>query len=241
MTDQALDGLLRQVLLGANSQEHSDMMELLPEHDFSPDFERKMKKLIRRADHPIRHRVAQAAACFLLAALLSGCTVLAISPEARAAFVGWMRETYETWFVYRYAGEDQELPKDTVFQITWLPEGFVEVEHSASEDQIFTLYQDGNSNSITYMYARSMASANLYIEEDEVEAQTVQIGHIRADLYLDQKLGEANALVWHDGGALFLLHGNCSGEELIKIAESVEAVQYISENYEPCDATYKPS
>ena len=57
---------------------------------FSSAFERKMKKLIRRADHPIRYRIAQAAACLLLAALLSGCTVLAVSPEARAAFVGWV-------------------------------------------------------------------------------------------------------------------------------------------------------
>lgn len=32
---------------------------------FSSAFERKMKKLIRRADHPIRYRVAQAAACLL--------------------------------------------------------------------------------------------------------------------------------------------------------------------------------
>lgn len=51
--------------------------EILSEDEaltFSPAFERKMKKLIRRADHPIRYRIAQAAACLLLAVLLSGCT-----------------------------------------------------------------------------------------------------------------------------------------------------------------------
>ncbi len=32
---------------------------------FSPAFERKMKKLIRRADHPIRYRFAQVVACLL--------------------------------------------------------------------------------------------------------------------------------------------------------------------------------
>ena len=40
--------------------------EILSEDEaltFSPAFERKMKKLIRRADHPIRYRIAQAAAC----------------------------------------------------------------------------------------------------------------------------------------------------------------------------------
>ena len=202
--------------------------EMLSEDEaltFSAAFERKMKKLIRRADHPIRYRIAQAAACLLLAALLSGCTALAISPEVRAAFVGWVRETYEIWFVYKYEGEVQELPKDTDFQITWLPEGFVEVEHSASENQSHTLYLEGNYNFISFIYTRSMESATLFIEESKVEAQTVQIGNLYADLYLGQRLGGANTLVWYDRGALFGLRGNCSGEELIKIAESVEAVQ----------------
>ena len=56
--------------------------EILSEDEaltFSPAFERKMKKLIRRADHPIRYRIAQAAACLLLAALLSGCLTSMLS------------------------------------------------------------------------------------------------------------------------------------------------------------------
>ena len=103
--------------------------EILSEDEaltFSPAFERKMKKLIRRADHPVWYRIAQAAACLLLAALLSGCTVLAVSPEARAAFAGWVREVYETWFVYRYTGEEQPTSENTVYAPTWVPEGYEE-------------------------------------------------------------------------------------------------------------------
>ena len=188
---------------------------------FSPAFEKKMKKLIRRANHPIRYRVIRAAACVLLAALLSGCTVLASSPEARAAFVGWVREVYETWYIYKYEGADRQLPKDVVFQPTWIPDGFVEVSQSASEDQICIIYKDDNFNSIMFVYTRNMESANLYIQWDEVDAQTVRIGDLNADLYLDQNIGGANALVWRTADALFTLHGNCSGDELIKIAESV--------------------
>lgn len=91
---------------------------------FSSAFERKMKRLIRRADHPIRYRIAQIAACLLLAALLSGCTVLAVSPEARAAFVGWVREVSEGWFVYHYTGEDQTAPENVVYCPTWVPDGY---------------------------------------------------------------------------------------------------------------------
>lgn len=210
----------------AARQAEKNLLASLPEPEdceatFSPKFKRKMRMLVRRTDHPIRYWVQKAVACILLVILFGGGCVLALSAEARAAFVGWVREVYETWFVYKYEGENQELPKDTVFQITWLPEGFVEVTHSASEDQVCAFYQDGNSNSITFIYIRNMESANLYIEEGEVEVQTVQIGNLYADLYLDQRSGGANALVWNDRGALFSLYGNCSGDDLIKIAENV--------------------
>ena len=105
MTDQALDDLFRQVLLDAVLQEESDLMKELPDHDFSPDFNRKMKKKLHRADHPIRYRVLQTAACFFVAIVLLGGSVLTFSAEARDAFMSWVREMYETWFVYRYTGE----------------------------------------------------------------------------------------------------------------------------------------
>lgn len=210
----------------AARQAEKNLLASLPEPEdceatFSPEFERKMKKLVRRTDHPIRYWAQKAVACILLTILIGGGSVLAFSTEARAAFVGWIREVYETWFIYKYEGEDQEFPKDTEFQIMWLPDGFVEVTRSASDDQICTFFQDENSNSIMFLYTRSMESANLYIEESGVEAQTVRIGHLYADLYLDQRSDGANALVWSDRGVLFSLYGNCSGDDLIKIAENV--------------------
>lgn len=207
-------------------QAEENLLASLPEPEdceatFSPEYMRKMKKLAQRTDYPIRYWVQKAVACILLIILLGGGSVLALSTEARAAFVGWVREVYETWFVYKYEGEDQELLKDTVFQITWLPEGFVEVTHSASEDEVCTIYEDEHSDLIMFIYTRNMESLNLYVEEVGVDTQTVQIGHVYADLYLDQQPGGTNTLVWSDRGVLFWLYGNCTGDVLIKIAENI--------------------
>lgn len=54
---------------------------------FSAAFERGMKKLIRRANHPIRHRMLKSAACFLLAVLLGSGILLTFSIEARSTIV----------------------------------------------------------------------------------------------------------------------------------------------------------
>ena len=114
MTDQALDDLARRLLLDAARQEYAALVAEAPEHSFSPAFERKMKKLIRRTDHPVRHRLAQAVACLLLAALLSGCSLLAFSPTARNALAGWVREVFSTWSIYRHSGEAQPALEDAV-------------------------------------------------------------------------------------------------------------------------------
>ena len=238
MTDRALDDLARRVLLDVCGQEYGDAIEELPEHDFSPAFEKKMKKLIRRADHPIRYRVAQAAACILLAALLSGCTVLAISPEARNAFVGWVREIYDTYFVYRYYGETQALPEDVIYRPSWLPNGYQIISEDIG-NQIYIIYENEDGEPALFAYTRASESFTLNIDRDGREiSQRVFIGDISADLYIDQDEGENNVLIWTDEhkGLVFYISAQLDCDELIKIAESVEAQEIPKPQ-----ATYRPT
>ena len=192
---------------------------------FSATFERRMKKLIRRADHPIRYRVTQAVACLLLAALLSGCTVLAISPEARGAFVGWVREVSEGWFVYHYTGETQDSPKDVVYCPAWVPDGYKLITEPEVGPQQTAIYENPEGDQINFICIINTESAALYIEDKGDQSLDVYVGNILANLYLDPHEGNPNALVWEDGdkGFFFWIHAPLTGEELIKIAESVEA------------------
>ena len=80
------------------------LLTIVPEdgepHTFSKRFERKMRKLIRRTNHPIRYQVMRtAAAVVLVIATLFG-TVMAVSPEARAAVIGWVKSAFHEFFEY---------------------------------------------------------------------------------------------------------------------------------------------
>ena len=113
MTEQALDQLARRVILDVARLEYGVLMKEAPEHIFSPGFERRMKKLLRRGKHPVWYKALHAAACVLLALLLSGCAVLAVSPAAREVFLGWVREFrtlegFPPYYIYTYAGEEAE-------------------------------------------------------------------------------------------------------------------------------------
>ena len=198
------------------------------EATFSPKFERKMKKLIRRTDHPIRYRIMKAVACFLLVVLIGGGGVLALNAEARAAFVGWVRDiyedAYETWFVYRHVGEGDVIQEDISYRPTWIPAGYVEQAVIDFSEQTYVEYKNNSGSLITFGYSSNTESANAYVKQDGIETYNVSVGDIPADLYVDSTKGEASVLIWTDSqtNTILWIIAPLDNNELIKIAESVE-------------------
>lgn len=74
------------------------------QHEFSLQFKKKIKKLKRKADHPVFYHAARRIASIVLAILIAGGVWITVDAEARAAFVGWVKEIYGTYFVYHFEG-----------------------------------------------------------------------------------------------------------------------------------------
>lgn len=235
MTDEALDNLARQALLDAIHQEYGSLMAEMPEHNFLPEFEKKMRRMIRRANHPIRFRMIQTAACLLLAILLTGCTVLAVSPEARAAFAGWIKELQQEWFSYRYAGEVDSSPRNTVYFPAWLPEGYREVEAPEPGTFVRALYQNESGGLLSFAYQVGLEKTAFHVEWENTNIQPVTVSGKKADFYQNTPDG-ANVLVWTDEaqGIVFWLAAQLTEEELIQAAESLQ-------ESEPLDWVYRPT
>lgn len=234
MTDRALDELARRVLLDTARQEYSGFMKEPPEHDFSPAFEKKMKKLLHRAKHPGWHQFLQAAACLLLVVLLTGCAVLAVSPELREAFTGWVREVYESYFVYRYNGPEGEVREDTEYLIpngyrpTWTPDGWQKSEVSEDKATTYVFYENAEGASMVFICTKDPKASTVYLDKgNDVDVQEVQVQDGKADLYMDRREGYSNVIVWknEETGILLLINGPLTEAELVRMAESVKPVQ----------------
>ena len=223
MTDQALDKLARRLMLDAARLEYGGILEERPEHAFSSAFERRMKKLLRRSRHPVLYQALCAAACLLLALLLSGCAVLAVSPEVREAFEGWVRSVYYDTLVYTYTGSQGESPKNMLYRPLWLPEGYEVYDESPNLSLPMASYRNEAEEDITLITYGSVESMSLNIvrDEDVVEKQVLVAGK-KADLYLDSD-GGSNFLIWTDDGKhlIFVLMGHFTEKEALRIAESV--------------------
>ena len=62
-------------------------------HTFSKAFEKRMKKIIKRADHPVRHHIMRVAAILVITITVLFGALLAASPEVRAGTLDWIKFT----------------------------------------------------------------------------------------------------------------------------------------------------
>ena len=160
-------------------EEYGELLEELPEHDFSPEFERKMKNLIRQADHPVRHRLLRTGQ--LVAALVALLLLLTVATAAAGYDIWRMLAEWTAEQITLAPGQieyidpdDLHIPEEpgeytdlqealTAYGINrpvvpkWLPEGFVLddliVDDLGDGDQIVfhAPYRRGNNYLIVQM------------------------------------------------------------------------------------------
>lgn len=121
------------------------------DHEFSPQFERKMEKLIRKRKHPIlRHPVFRAAAAIFLVVLLSSAVILSI-PQAGASFKGLFYEQKDDEYRYVLTGYVDADDLRT-YQLGWLPEGYTVYEESHSLSSGLIRYKHQENGVIMFSY-----------------------------------------------------------------------------------------
>ena len=137
--------LLRQ----ATEEYHEEAMSAIPteneiDHVFSDRFEENMKSVIKKNNHPQLKRVLRMAASFALVILLTGGSVMALSPTARAAVMGWLFGQDGTTFSYTSMGEESESDVYYKYELPQIPEGYYLWQEIVDESQSIMLYAEYN-------------------------------------------------------------------------------------------------
>lgn len=205
------------------------MLDCLPEPDeceatFSPKFERKMKKMIFRTDHPFQYMIQKSVICFFLIVFLGGSSLLTFSTEARAIFFGWAHEIYETFVSYRHLGESQDGLKNTVYLPSWIPDGYEMTQPTTSNDGGVVTYKNVDNKTMLFTYDLMYSSVEVQIVGTDLEMQQVFVNGASADLYMEQSPGKSKNLIWADpkNEVLFTITAQISRDEIIKMAESIK-------------------
>ena len=197
-------------------------------HTFSLDFQRKMKRLLRREKHPLA-RPALRAACMLLVCLLGCGTFFQVNAEAREIFLGWVSRLEEGAQHYFFSGIYAEEDNPVQYSLPEIPEGFEEVSIEITEHKANMLYQNDEGFYFEFGYLKqdtiSSSSDSDFLVGD-IEAQTVYVNGSAADLYIDESGSGGNLIVWIDQEENVLLHIDAplGADDLICLAESVQRI-----------------
>ena len=251
MTDQALDDLARRVMLDAARLEYGDLLEELPEHDFSPEFERKMKNLIRQADHPVRHRLLRTGQ--LVAALVALLLLLTVATAAAGYDIWRMLAEWTAEQITLAPGQieyidpdDLHIPEEpgeytdlqealTAYGLNrsvvpkWLPEGFVQIHldiEAVAKGSLIIFYA-------LYQWEKNplVIQVNIYLEDEERVYDS--FGNFQKDegdpipyeaggiTHLLTTNAGRPVALWANGPAECYIGGNITMEELKQMIDSI--------------------
>ena len=248
MTDQALDDLARRVMLDAARLEYGDLLEELPEHDFSPEFERKMKNLIRQADHPVRHRLLRTGQ--LVAALVALLLLLTVATAAAGYDIWRMLAEWTAEQIPLAPGQieyidpdDLHIPEEpgeytdiqealTAYGLNrpvvpqWMPEGFIQsyiiVNPMVNSGLIIfhVLYQREDDSLIIQVniYLEDKDRVRDNFQKDEGDPIPYEAGGITH--LLATNAGRPTAL-WANGPAECTISGDIAMDELKQMIDSI--------------------
>ena len=237
MTDQELDTLMRRVLLDSLKLDAESAASGELAFEPTPRYQRQMAAMVkdplkweRRRARPLWKNVAQKAAVILLVFSLSLGSLMAVSPTVRAAVVRWVTEWYETHVVYRFSGEQlsEEMPQ---YEITDLPEGYVEDERVDWPTYISIIYRKTNDENaswiyLQYVYMQQGASSNFGTENADIIPVTVN--GLEGQLYLTKDSEQSDSTItWidPDENILFAVSAALGDDDILHMAESVSLVK----------------
>lgn len=167
------------------------------------------------------HRVAS----IVLAILITGSAWITVDVEARAAVFGWVKEIYETYFVFRHDGITDTNTEPADYRPTWIPGGYSEFRVNASETRTVVIYDNEAGEMIRFSFIQDPDETDWFIDVSQAGIKNATVNGNKADLLIAQNPEEANAIAWISDDTAFYVTGFVDESDLIRIAESVKIIQ----------------
>jgi len=197
-------------------------------HVFSQRFERKMRRIIRRGNHPVAYKLARQAAIFVLIGLLSFVTLMTVSPTVRAYVIAWVKTQYDNFTNYSYQGTEESTDKQVECELGYLPEGYIlerEIIQTGNRMTTFKHIQTGQQLYIMYSVNKENIEYNL--QTSDYHVSTVVIKDETGLFYESEEMLRANCVLWFekDNNMFCYVSGYFDREELIQIANNLNFIK----------------
>lgn len=210
----------------ATEEYHEESMSAIPtenviDHVFSEKFEKNMESVIKKNNHPQLKHVLRMAASFVLVILMAGGSVMALSPTARAAVMGWLFGRESDAYVYRSTGTDTDEETITTYDLAVIPEGYTLWQNMVMPNSSLVIYTEDETGRFLKVFAApNDGSGALYLIPEDATLIPIQLGDIQADYYQSNIESSGSTIVWTDpeNDYLVTVDGFFSQDELMALA-----------------------
>ncbi len=201
------------------------MQDVADEHEFSPEFEKKMKELINRRNKPyykIINTAGKRIACIAMIVLIASSVTIMNVEALRNAFSDFFVNTYKKFSTVRPV-EDDSAPTtlEEIYEITYNINDFEIIDNEEDEYRrdIFYLKDD----TVIYFSQETKKKYNHDVNTEEAEILTIDINGHEAIYFIDNN--NYYHIIWDNGDYIISLSSNISENVLIEIAKSVKKVE----------------
>lgn len=181
--------------------------------------ERRAYDRIRRKGHTASAAL-KAVACLAIVIVVAAAFVFSV-PTVRAGFLQLIDRIFSGYTNIEIAGKDQEdqiILSDYIFE--YIPNGFRLDENKTANNRNLSFVSDANGKSFTIKYYSSEKFLIQYDNEHSIIENILINGY--SAYYCYNNYEENAILSWSDDSCTFIISGNISKEEMIKIASEIK-------------------
>lgn len=194
-------------------------------HQFSPEFERKMEKLLRHEHRPHRillHSTGKRVAVLAAVIALLAASMLSVG-AVRESIVSFFTEVYEEFTAIIFeqpeeTGRTYEADSIDAIEVTYIPEGFELKSESKNDVESRMEYVDDRGNRIIIRQTLNRNTQRT-IDTEGVESEEVFIQSHKGIYFENKGFG---TLIWNDDTQVFYISSKLQKDDILKIAESIQ-------------------
>lgn len=194
-------------------------------HEFSPGFEKRMKKLIKRRNKPyykLINTVVKRAACIAVI-ILAASSVTILSVKAIKKVISSLSVKTVSVIQTNISGNEPQTLEE-LYDITYDLSDY-KVAHDSKNEFIYWKYYKNTKDNYTSVelkqYVKNFFPLTTY---PDAPITLIDINGYEAFLYSNDTI-DFHYLIWDNGDYIIQLKSNVDKDTLIKIAESVQKVE----------------
>ena len=230
MDDLLNSPLFKQVLFDVHDEECERFAATMEPVTFSPKFERKMDRLLRaqrKPYYPLVNTGFKKAVLAMVVVLILMITMVFSVSALREPVIRFFVEVYEKFsqVFFQPPQEEEYFPAtlEVYYAPTWLPEGYHEdadrILAVINLCQRFYVSETGNEIMIRQY---TISSSALRIDTEDVQSKQAIVNGNAGLAYSNKGIQN---LTWNEGEYGFSISGPVTEADLLRIAESIQAVK----------------